>query len=197
MTIPTRPQRILIVEDSRTQAEALRSQLAGAGFEARVVRSASDALADLRREPADLVISDVVMPGMTGLDLCRALRRDDQLRNLPFILLTSLADPLDVVRGLEAGADNYVTKPYDLDQLLSRIHRTLAGRRHAIGTAKQPPIDISFMGARFTIGSSREQILDVLVSSFEDVAKANRALRAAEEERERLYEQERVARGAA
>jgi signal transduction histidine kinase len=197
MTIPTRPQRILIVEDSRTQAEALRSQLAGAGFEVRVVRSGSDALAELRREPADLVISDVVMPGMTGLDLCRALRSDDRTRNLPFILLTSLADPLDVVRGLEAGADNYVTKPYDLDQLLSRIHRTLAGRRHALGTGNQPPIDISLMGARFAIGSSREQILDVLVSSFEDVAKANRALRAAEQERERLYEQERVARAAA
>ena len=197
MTTPTRRQRVLIAEDSRTQAEALRSQLVDAGFEVRVAKSGSDALAELRRDPADLVISDVVMPGLSGLELCRALRSDDRLRDLPFILLTSLADPLDVVRGLEAGADNYVTKPYDPEQLLSRIDRTLTSRRTALSSGSRPPIDISILGARFAIGSSREQILDVLVSSFEDVAKANRALRAAEEERERLYEQERLARAAA
>ena len=197
MTTPTSRQRILIAEDSRTQAEALRSQLADAGFDVRVAKSGGAALTELRRDPADLVISDVIMPGMSGLELCRALRSDGQLRDTPFILLTSLADPLDVVRGLEAGADNYITKPYDPEQLLSHIDRTLVSRRHAVSTGKQPPIDISFMGDRFAIVSTREQILDVLLSSFEDVTKANTALRAAEEERARLYEQERIARAAA
>lgn len=197
MTPRTSPVRILIAEDSRTQAEALRSLLADAGHDVRVAKSGGAALVELRRSPADLVISDVIMPGISGLELCRAIRSDDQLRDTPFIILTSLADPLDVVRGLEAGADNYVTKPYDPEQLLSRIGRTLASRRQAPAPSKQTPIDISFLGSRFSIGSSREQILEVLVSSFEDVAKANKALRAAEEERERLYEQERIARAAA
>jgi len=197
MTPRTSPARILIAEDSRTQTDALRSLLAEAGHDVRVANSGGAALVELRRTPADLVISDVIMPGISGLELCRAIRADDELRDTPFIILTSLADSLDVVRGLEAGADNYVTKPYDPDQLLSRIGRTLASRRQAPSTVRETPLEISFLGTRFSIGSSREQILEVLVSSFEDVAKANKALRAAEEERERLYEQERIARAAA
>lgn len=189
--------RILIAEDSRTQAEALRALLASSGYDVRVAKSGGGALVELRREPADLVISDVVMPGMTGLELCRVIRADQDLCETPFILLTSLADPADVVRGLEAGADNYVTKPYEPELLISRIERTLASRRHVRGQERRAPIEISFFGRQFVIGASREQILDVLVSSFEDVAKANAALRAAEEERARLYEQERIARASA
>jgi signal transduction histidine kinase len=196
MSTPLRAtsRKILVVEDSRTQAEALRAQLAASGYEVRVARSGVDALAQLRRSSADLVISDVIMPEMTGLELCRELRRDVALRNLPFILLTSLVDPLDVVRGLECGADNYVTKPYDLDQLLHRIERTFESRARRGVRGPTDGIQITFLGSTFTIHSSREQVLDVLVSSFEDVVRANAALRAAEEERERLYEQERQAR---
>jgi len=188
--------RILVAEDSRTQAEALRALLADSGYDVRVAKSGSAALEELRRSPADLVVSDVIMPGMSGLELCRVLRADPGLRDTPFILLTSLAEPLDVVRGLEAGADNYVTKPYDPSQLLSRIERTLAHRPDETAQGNGP-IEISFFGQQFVIDASRERILNVLVSSFEDVTKANTALRAAEEERERLYEQERVARAAA
>lgn len=189
--------RIVIAEDSRTQAEALRSLLDAAGYEVCVAKSGAAALLELRRARADLVVSDVIMPGMTGLELCRILRDDEQLADIPFVLLTSLADPGDVVRGLEAGADNYVTKPYDPELLLSRIRRTLSSPRLPRGPERRAPIEIEFFGQKFTIRASREQILDVLVSSFEDVARANTALRAAEEERERLYEQERIARAAA
>jgi signal transduction histidine kinase len=187
-------RRILVVEDSRTQAEALRSLLDLSGFVVRVAKSGNQALADLRAHPADLVVSDVIMPGMTGFELCHALRADSSLRDVPFILLTSLADPLDVVRGLECGADNYVTKPYDPEQLLTRITRTMESRASRHSAASTGPIEITFLGATFTIRSDRQQVLDVLVSSFEDVVRANTALRAAEEEREQLYEQERQAR---
>ena len=187
-------REILIVEDSRTQAEALRVLLDTSGFPVRVAKSGGEALAALRARPADLVVSDVIMPGMTGFELCSALRADPALSDTPFILLTSLADPLDVVRGLECGADNYVTKPYDPEQLIGRIDRTLDGREQRAASPAAGPIEITFLGATFTIASSRQQILDVLVSSFEDVVRANTALRAAEEERERLYEQERQAR---
>jgi len=196
VTDPGTRTRLLVAEDSRTQAEALRSLLSDAGYDVRVAKSANEALAELRRDPADLVISDVVMPGMSGLELCRVIRSDEELSDTPFVLLTSLTDPADVMRGLEAGADNYVAKPYEPDLLLSRIERTLASPRTP-GLNRRAPIEISFFDQKFIINAGRHQILDVLVSSFEDIARANTALRAAEEERERLYEQERIARAAA
>jgi signal transduction histidine kinase len=194
MTARAKPREILIVEDSRTQAEALRLLLDMSGFGVRVARTGEEALEVLRKQTSDLVVSDVVMPEMTGFELCRALRGDPKLRDTPFILLTSLADPLDVIRGLECGADNYVTKPYDPEQLLRRITRTFESRELRRQSAQNGPVDITFLGSRFTIQSDRVQVLDVLVSSFEDIVRTNAALRAVEEERERLYEQERQAR---
>src|ERR1700709_2208709 len=116
--VNTTRRRIVIAEGSRTQAERLRWLLDDAGFEVVVARTGAEAIDALRSVPADLVVSDVIMPGMTGFELCAAMRADSALRDTPCILLPSLADPLDVMRGLHAGADNYVTKPYDPAQLL-------------------------------------------------------------------------------
>jgi two-component system sensor histidine kinase/response regulator len=185
---------ILIVEDSRTQAEALRAFLEESGFATSVASSGEKALEALRVHAVDLVISDIIMPGMSGLELCQALRADRELGDIPFMLLTSLIDPLDVIRGLESGADNYVTKPYDQAQLLRRIGRTFERRSLPRSDTMPNPIEITFLGSRFAIASEREQILDVLISSFEDIARANVALRAAEEERARLFDQEHLAR---
>src|SRR6476646_2813868 len=100
MISPTLAQRrILIVEDSPTQAEAVRTLLDDAGYDVTVARSGSAALRTLRDQRVDLVVSDVVMPGMSGFDLCRAVRADATLADVPFILLTSLAAPLDIMRG--------------------------------------------------------------------------------------------------
>lgn len=191
--IPTQ-RRILIVEDSPTQAEAVRALLDDAGYIVTVARSGTDALHTLRDQIVDLVVSDVVMPGMSGFDLCRALRADATLADVPFILLTSLAAPLDIMRGLECGADNYVTKPYEPDVLLRRIARTLVSGNTRRRDPSRDTIAITFLGATFKVGSTREQILDVLISSFEDVVRGNAALRVAEAEREGLYEKERQAR---
>jgi len=185
---------ILIVEDSRTQAEALRAFLEDSDFSTTVAPSGEKALDYLRAHSVDLVISDIIMPGISGLELCQALRADSELGDIPFMLLTSLVDPLDVIRGLEAGADNYVTKPYDEAQLLRRIDRTFQRRAQPRSDTTPSPIEITFLGGRFCVASEREQILDVLISSFEDIARANVSLRAAEDERARLYEQERQAR---
>lgn len=185
---------ILIVEDSRTQAEALRSFLEDSGFSTSVAPSGEKALEYLRASKVDLVVSDIIMPGMSGLELCQALRADPELGDIPFMLLTSLVDPLDVIRGLESGADNYVTKPYDEAQLLRRIGRTFERRARPRSSTTPSPIEITFLGSRFAVRSEREQILDVLISSFEDIARANVSLRAAEEERAVLYAQERQAR---
>ena len=171
--------RILIVEDSRTQAAELYFVLEEAGFEVDVATSGEEALvrfADLRY---DLVISDIVMPGMSGYELCRTLKARTDGACVPVVLLSSLGDPMDIVAGLECGADNFVTKPYDPALLVRRVQGVLDNR----AVRQQAPdgsVEVSFLGQRFVIGSEKEQILDLLLSTFEDIVHTNRRLQASE-----------------
>lgn len=187
-------RRILVVEDSPTQAVAVSALLESAHYVVEIARSGEAALNQLAGTAFDLIISDIVMPGMSGYDLARAVKSRDDLRGIPIVLLTSLVDPLDIIRGLECGADNYLTKPYEADQLLARIagvfdNQTLRRARHGSG-----PVGITFLGTHFTITSEKEQILDLLLSSFEELVRMNSALRTAEAERARLFELESAAR---
>src|SRR5688572_1414060 len=118
--------RILIVEDSPTQAEALRIVLGAEGFESEVARDAEQALVLLGERPTfDAIVSDIVMPGISGYDLCRRLKAGKSTQGIPILLLTTLNDPLDIIQGLECGADNFVTKPYEPDCLVARINTML------------------------------------------------------------------------
>jgi signal transduction histidine kinase len=191
-----RSASVLVVEDSATQAAALVALLEAAGHTVRAARSAEAALALLadRALVVDLVLSDVLMPGMSGYDFCRALKGDAARRELPVVLLTSLGDPLDIVRGLECGADHYVTKPFGAADLLARLDRVL--ETHALRRTAPPGagIAVTFLGTRLTVTSSPAQILDLLVSSYEELVRSNAALRAAEAEREEALARERTAR---
>src|SRR5688572_9243819 len=109
---------ILVVEDSPTQAELLKSILEQKAYRVSVARSGEGALTIMGSRAPTLVISDINMPGIDGYELCRRIRSHEELRGIPVILLTSLADPKDVLKGLECGADNFITKPYDAKQLL-------------------------------------------------------------------------------
>ena len=119
---------ILIVEDSPTQAEELKYTLERHNFDVSVARNGVEALASIRARRPSMVITDIVMPEMDGYQLCREIKQDDGLNNIPVILLTSLSNPRDVVRGLECGADNFLTKPYDERYILSRIQYIIANR---------------------------------------------------------------------
>src|SRR4051794_3239907 len=126
--------RLLAVEDSRTQALELRAILEDAGLEVELAPDAERGLDLFHASPFDLVVSDIVLPGMSGYDLCRRVKADPDRGGVPVILLTALSDPMDIVRGLECGADNFLTKPYDPDYLLGRVRRMLdqgPGRRGA------------------------------------------------------------------
>ena len=120
---------ILIVEDSPTQAEKLQVILEGDGNEAVVAHDAQDALGQLAAGGFDLVISDIVMPGMSGYELCREIKAHPGWRHVPVILLTTRKDPMDIFRGLECGADNFYTKPYDAQRLLDRVRHILHNRQ--------------------------------------------------------------------
>jgi signal transduction histidine kinase/DNA-binding response OmpR family regulator len=173
------PSRILVVEDSATQAAALADLLTSEGFDVRVARSADAALAELERELVDLVLSDVVMPGMDGYELCRSIRATPALAQLPVVLLTSLSDPLAIIRGLAAGAYHYVTKPYEADALLTRIRHVLQ-HAHDPRLFKPSPVSVDLLGTPFTISATKEQILELLVSSYSDLVRSGEAVREAE-----------------
>ena len=174
--------RILIVEDSRTQAAELCFVLEDAGFEVEVATSGEAALAQFGDGRHDLVISDIVMPGMSGYELCRAIKARTGERQVPVVLLSSLSDPMDIVAGLECGADNFVTKPYEASLLVRRVRSVLDNQTVRRSEAADGGVEVSFLGQRFVIGSAKEQILQLLLSTYEDIVHTNRRLQASEAE---------------
>src|ERR1044071_9773636 len=123
---PETAQPILIVEDSPTQREHLQYILEERGFVTVAASDGKEALELISRQKPALVITDVTMPEMDGYELCRRIRMDDSLQRVPVILLTALSDPEDVFKGLECGADNFITKPYEAEYLMAGIHYLLA-----------------------------------------------------------------------
>jgi DNA-binding response OmpR family regulator len=118
-----RVARVLIVEDDETVASVLASYLQRAGHAAEVILDGNSALARLEQAPADLVVLDIMLPGMNGLDVCRSIRISDP--HLPIIMLTALGEPEDRIAGLEVGADDYVGKPFSPRELVLRIDSVL------------------------------------------------------------------------
>lgn len=181
-------ERILIVEDSPTQSAELSFILEAEGFAVEAAPDGAKALSRLASERFDLVLSDIVMPGMSGYELCRAIKSDARLRGLPVILLTSLSDVTDILQGLEHGADNYVTKPYDAVYLAGRIRQTLAEKARAAEAGAEADVAV-FRGQRFAVTSDKAQILGFLLSAFEDFVRA----KAREQESRLAAERQRMA----
>lgn len=173
---------LLIVEDSPTQAERLRLILEAADFDAEIAPNAEAALVRLAAAPFDIVISDIVMPGLSGYELCRKIKANPEWKNIPVILLTTRKDPMDLFLGLECGADNFYTKPYDPERLIERVRNILLNRSLRAQGKLKVGIEISLFGKTFVIGSGREQILDLLIATFEDIVHANRDLERSQEE---------------
>lgn len=120
---------ILVADDSAETLSLLSDVLEGAGFTAFVALRGDRALSIAKQVTPDLILLDAMMPGMDGFETCRALKRDSALSRVPVIFMTGLAEPEDVVRGLEAGGVDYVTKPVVPTELLARIRVHLANAR--------------------------------------------------------------------
>jgi two-component system alkaline phosphatase synthesis response regulator PhoP len=112
---------ILVAEDDHDIAELVSHYLKKAGWTSHVAAAGDQALAYIRNHPVDVVILDVMLPGMTGLEVCQALRADRATAGLPVIMLTARVEEADRVRGLELGADDYVPKPFSPNELVARI----------------------------------------------------------------------------
>ena len=171
---------ILIVEDSPTQAERLRRLIRSSGYHARVAANGKLALGEIREHKPHLVLSDIVMPEMDGYELCRAIKADPALRDIPVILVTSLTDPKDIIRGIECGADNFIRKPYAEDYLLNRIGQMLVNQKLRRNSSMEVGIALYLGDQKHFINAERQQILDLLISTYEQAVQVNSELQARE-----------------
>lgn len=182
-------QEILIVEDSPTQAEELKFLLEKQNYRVSVAYNGKEALALLDKHKPMIIISDIVMPEMDGYQFCRHIKNNENFRDIPVILLTGLADPQDVLEGLECGADNFVTKPFNEKYLISRIHYLRANRLMHTSEKLQIGVKIFFGGKEYYITSERQQILNLLLSTYETAVQKNLELQRAQDELRVLNEQ--------
>ena len=125
--------QILVVEDEATQREVIAYNLRKEGYEVRTAKDGDEAELELSELVPDLILLDWMMPGVTGLELARRIRKRPDTRDVPVILLTARSEESDVIRGLDVGADDYITKPYSVSELLARVRSAL--RRSKTGGA--------------------------------------------------------------
>ena len=176
--------RILVIDDSPTQADRLRLLLQEAGYSIESARSGREGLEKLRAVRPDLIVTDLVLPPMDGFAFCRAVKADDATRSIAIVLLTSQRSPLDIVRGLEVGADNFITKPFEDAQLVVRIGRIfeqLALRRRG---GLEIEIAVQLAGREIVVNADKQQIVELLFSMSEELSESSRQLAQARAELE-------------
>jgi DNA-binding response OmpR family regulator len=142
--------RVLVVDDDPTVSDVVRRYLEQAGFQVRLAADGAGGLAAVAAQRPDLVVLDLMMPGIDGLEVCRRLRR--QLPDLPVVMLTALGEEADRVIGLEVGADDYVTKPFSPRELVLRIRSVL---RRTAGPAADPAVAAKLVDAELTVDTAR------------------------------------------
>jgi DNA-binding response OmpR family regulator len=129
--------RILVAEDDPDIASLLAHYLQKAGFEADVVTSGREVVPHIRKTPPDLLLLDLMLPGVDGLEVCRAVRSDQNTASIPIIMVTAKGEESDRIVGLELGADDYITKPFSPGEVVARV-RALLRRTARSGSAESP-----------------------------------------------------------
>lgn len=130
--MPPMQAQVLLVEDEPAQREVLSYNLEAEGFTVRCAKNGEEALSLIAEALPDLVILDWMMPLMSGIEVCRQLKTHDDTRHIPVIMLSARSEEVDTVRGLETGADDYVIKPYSVNELMARVRAQLRRTRLAV-----------------------------------------------------------------
>jgi len=130
-------KKILVIEDDKDIVELVKYNLEKEGYQLLAAADGSAGLAQLRKAPPDLLILDLMLPKLSGLEVCKEVRRDDALNGLPILILTARGEEPDRVVGLELGADDYVTKPFSPRELVARV-KALLRRVEPAGTGDKP-----------------------------------------------------------
>jgi len=147
-------EKVLVVEDEEDILELLRYNLAKEGYKVQTATSGEEALAQIKEDPPDLIVLDVMLPDLDGLDVCRHVRSSTDTAKIPIIMLTAKTEDVDIITGLEIGADDYVTKPFVPRVLLARIKAVLR-RKFSESPEAQPVVRIKDL----VINPSRHEVL--------------------------------------
>lgn len=182
---------LLIVEDDIVQAQGLRFILEDAGHQITIASDGEQALLCLSQEEFDAVLSDVVMPGMSGYDLCKKIKAE--FKHVPVILVTALSDLRDLINGLVCGADNFITKPYEPQELLNQLRKVIESNAEPGAPICDPNTGVCLIDNKFMMNMDRRRILDWLVSTFDEFLKARERHSEAklEDKRRKIEERER------
>jgi DNA-binding response OmpR family regulator len=171
--------QVLIIEDSPTQAQQLALLLEDAGFEVNIAPNAECSYASLTERKFDLVVADINLPGENGFAICRWIKANSALNNLPVLIITADSDPGNVLHGLEAGADGFMNKNQTAPEIVRRVQRTIAGGARQVQLDGVDFTKVVFRGAEFRLRPTVNQLLNVLLSAFEDVLDLNDRLKPA------------------
>lgn len=146
--------KILIVEDEPAMVELLRYNLESEGFDVVTAQDGEEGLLALEEEQPDLLLLDWMLPGVSGIEICRRLRRDAKQSGLPVIMITARGEEQDRIRGLDVGADDYVSKPFSPAELLARIRALLRRRNPDVGgeTLKISDVELDLVAYRVRRG---------------------------------------------
>jgi diguanylate cyclase (GGDEF)-like protein/PAS domain S-box-containing protein/hemerythrin-like metal-binding protein len=174
-SIAAQPE-ILLVEDSPVEAKIMRRILVRAGYRVRLASNGAQGLEALHERPADLVMSDVLMPLMNGYQLCREIKSDARLSHIPVMLLTVLSEPEDIIEALQVGADSYISKPFVKDITLENIRTLLAGKAEKADAEEREAGRVEYNGKSYLIPYDNQQMLNLLLSVYRNTVAQNREL---------------------
>jgi two-component system, sensor histidine kinase and response regulator len=179
---------ILIVEDSPTQAADIKYLLESYQFTVMIAQNGLEALGWLSNNTPLLVISDIVMPGMNGFDLCEKIKSDKRTKDIPVILLTALTDPEEIVEGLLCGADNFITKPYDKKFLLYNIEIIIQEKSVPMAKSASSRVEVNYGGKKRLIRAEPQKLVKLLLSIYHGAIIKNNELIETQEELRQLNE---------
>lgn len=164
---------ILLVEDSPTQAQRTQMILSREGYEVSLAENGREGLDKVMDCHPDMVITDIEMPVMDGYRLCKFLKTDNETAKIPVVMLTSCDESLDIIRGLEVGADNFITKPFEEYDLLSRVAKVFDNlEQRQKGELKEDKLISGYQG-QIAITSDRKQILELLYETMNKTVKCD------------------------
>ena len=171
--IATKP-RILVVDDYPALVTITRHKLLKQGYEVITAQNGHDAFELVKTEYPDLVISDVEMPIMNGYELCKSIKGDPKFRKIPVILVTSRIQTSSLMHGIEAGADNYLTKPYDDETLFNKVHELLY---NPITTSDvEETVTVNIEQEEYQVKADYSYLVNLLLSTYKNTLAQNSRL---------------------
>ena len=168
--------KILLVDNMTHEIKYLRILLEQHSYQVYILSGNAFTLEQIKKNKPDIIISDVLMPEINGYDFCWQVKNDCDLKDIPVILLTQVSGPNDIIKGLESGADNFILKPYNNRQLLTRLQDIILSKELRKRNHFNDKLDILFLGKNYTITSNKAQVLDLLFSVLENAIKKNEEL---------------------